>query len=1190
MRRVILLACAALGAAGSLPAQSVTARVGGEPTAVGYYQTVTVPITVDMSASGGLLLGSYTARLTWNPSVLSLNAYTCCGQTDSTMQGNFPAPAINTDSAYSFGILKFSAVSPTGVGGLVTIAQLRFTNYDTIPTPLQLSFSEMSAAGTFTNLLPILTVQNATFCQARGRWGDLDGDGNANSRDALFILTKVVGLPVNPLIADTSLADVDADGRTTSRDALVILSYAVGIPVPGQRVLLPVADAACATGSARQVAVLPNAVELVVNQVFRFTVQATDSAGRAVSVSGATWRSSDFSIAAVEADGTVTPRAAGTATITAEIGPGVTASATVTVIARRPNWYVDIAATGRPVQNGSATYPYEHPLSAFPWVGEGDTVRVASGTYYFDDDGELNAGVVLLGGTPGDTTTRPVFRNAQGYYSGLWLRGGQRTVVRNVVFHNFSEGIELDGVRNLAVEDTKFLTGQYGDGIYHCGAEMDTVRIDRSVFLGDSATRGGTAVYYSGCPNISAHVTIFRDSRVQFMDDGLYLYGADSLLVLRSQFLDVYDNGIYLSQEYNERPALVVSQSQFLRGYYQAIEVNYMRRVVVDSSTISSQTYYPAIDVYDADTILVRGTSFPGDSVSGSPYSCYSGQTVYVYRARRTELRDNVLTNAYCTGIQVEHADRVGRVVLSHNRIDGAAAYGIRASAPVIALDHNVVRNIGTPVNFAAVSTGVYIHSYYGVDSLTSLGDSVINIDYIGFNVDSARVARIDSLYVNGTGLDSTAFDAHGVVLSKGRLDITHSRVINAGWDGITATGPRAVLRSRGNVVRGSRGGGLGTWPWYWVGPGPDSLFSVRDTVQRAIGSSGIWAGLTSYALIDSAVIDTVPAYDGVYLESVGRALVRDSRVRAGRYGIVVSPGVGRVDLLRDSVLESGSGDGINITLSDASVSDSAIIRGTTVEGVAGFAGVYFQGAGRVLIDSSRFSNAVDGIEFSAANLGAVSARITRSRISSNRVYGVGLGAPGSQVSLSLWKNNIFANGVAGVVNYAATPPTVDADSNYWGDFNGPRCQPVIGCSGLSITGDSIVTQNVVFAPWDSVLNPAAPLAPPGFVASAGGVPSAVASSSFATERPAPRTAMRGARPDALRPGVAASPVVSPPPRRYGPALPAAAPIAQGATPEQQARIERNWQRRVEQLARRAEVEARQRAERENVAPQSPRN
>jgi len=790
MKRALVLPVAALCAAGSLQAQQVTARVGGEPTAVGYYQTVTVPITVDMSASGGQLLGSYTARLTWNPAVLYLNAYTCCGQTDSTMQGNFPAPAINTDSAYSFGILKFSAVSPAGAGGLVTIAQLRFINYDTIPTPLQLSFSEMSAAGTFTNLLPILTVQGATFCGARGRWGDLDRDGQSNSRDALFVLSQVVGLPVDTLIADTSVADVDADGRTTSRDALVILSYTVGLPITGQRVLLPVASAACATGSARQVAVLPSAIDLVVGQSYRLVAQSTDSAGRVVSVQSAGWRSSDFSIAAVEADGTVTPRAAGRATITAEIGPGVQASATVTVIARRPNWYVDIAATGRPVQNGSQALPYEHPLMAFPWVSEGDTVRVAPGTYYWDNDGDLYVGIVIQGGTPGDTTTRPVFRDAANNYYALNLSGGQRTVVRNVVFQNFSEGIELDGVRNLVVEDTKFLnTGQsYMDGIYHCGVDMDTIRIDRSEFIGNPQYRYGDAVYVSGCSQLAVRTMLFRDSRVQYMSDALYMYGVDSLVVLRSQIIDNGGYGISMSQEYNETPALYMAHSRIERNRYYELDLDYMRRIVIDTSVIRADSgyglylsgdYYTEnariylhgdsiyhdtdysydwMNVYDTDSLVIEDVVVRAPDDTSTYVSSYINSDVAIvrrskflnlggsYEAFYFNGRRLLADSVTMTGCAVPGCDQSEGFNVQLNGV-GASSSILRSSfsqiyRPVYLTGTGSVHEVRN-VTIDSAYTGVYA---YNVDSVAVTDNTMARVYYRGLDLNYRSGARGPSL------------------------------------------------------------------------------------------------------------------------------------------------------------------------------------------------------------------------------------------------------------------------------------------------------------------------------------------------------------------------------------------------------------------------------------------------------------
>jgi len=87
----------------------------------------------------------------------------------------------------------------------------------------------------------------AEVCHANGFWGDIDGDGAANSRDALITLTSAVGLPTGGL--NVSLADVDADGYVTSRDALIILSYSIGIPTDASRAGRGIVDA-CAPQAA----------------------------------------------------------------------------------------------------------------------------------------------------------------------------------------------------------------------------------------------------------------------------------------------------------------------------------------------------------------------------------------------------------------------------------------------------------------------------------------------------------------------------------------------------------------------------------------------------------------------------------------------------------------------------------------------------------------------------------------------------------------------------------------------------------------------------------------------------------------------------------------------------------------------------------------------------------------------------
>jgi hypothetical protein len=68
-------------------------------------------------------------------------------------------------------------------------------------------------------------------CHATTTWGDVDGNGRVDSRDALITLSAAVGLPVSGF--DLGLGDVDEDGLTNSRDALMMLSYAIVLPIQG---------------------------------------------------------------------------------------------------------------------------------------------------------------------------------------------------------------------------------------------------------------------------------------------------------------------------------------------------------------------------------------------------------------------------------------------------------------------------------------------------------------------------------------------------------------------------------------------------------------------------------------------------------------------------------------------------------------------------------------------------------------------------------------------------------------------------------------------------------------------------------------------------------------------------------------------------------------------------------------------
>ena len=67
------------------------------------------------------------------------------------------------------------------------------------------------------------------ICHATYAYGDLDGNGRVDSRDALVTLSAAVGLPVTGFAL--SRGDVDRDSVATSRDALMMLSWSIALPV-----------------------------------------------------------------------------------------------------------------------------------------------------------------------------------------------------------------------------------------------------------------------------------------------------------------------------------------------------------------------------------------------------------------------------------------------------------------------------------------------------------------------------------------------------------------------------------------------------------------------------------------------------------------------------------------------------------------------------------------------------------------------------------------------------------------------------------------------------------------------------------------------------------------------------------------------------------------------------------------------
>lgn len=109
--------------------------------------TVVVDLVADMQFAGEAL-GSYNATFTFNAAALKYV---------DTQTGTFGAPTVNATNATT-GEVRLGHANATGGTGTVVLARLRFVAQAAGSGTLALTFSEMSAASTFTNLITRVTV------------------------------------------------------------------------------------------------------------------------------------------------------------------------------------------------------------------------------------------------------------------------------------------------------------------------------------------------------------------------------------------------------------------------------------------------------------------------------------------------------------------------------------------------------------------------------------------------------------------------------------------------------------------------------------------------------------------------------------------------------------------------------------------------------------------------------------------------------------------------------------------------------------------------------------------------------------------------------------------------------------------------------------------------------------------------
>ena len=113
---------------------------------------VTIAIDVSGVTAPDNALGSFTGTLDWDPAVFAYSS-------NAGIQAGFTG-VVNTGSAGT-GHIIFNGAKPSGATGNSTVLTITFDVVGAGTSALDLGYSAMSAASTFANLLPILTVNDS---------------------------------------------------------------------------------------------------------------------------------------------------------------------------------------------------------------------------------------------------------------------------------------------------------------------------------------------------------------------------------------------------------------------------------------------------------------------------------------------------------------------------------------------------------------------------------------------------------------------------------------------------------------------------------------------------------------------------------------------------------------------------------------------------------------------------------------------------------------------------------------------------------------------------------------------------------------------------------------------------------------------------------------------------------------------
>jgi len=971
--RRLALSLAVLGltasALRSASAQSIPVTLGGQASSlVGV--DFDVPIEVDLSARAELL-GSLALTVRWNPSVLQLV---------SGQEAAFGHLTVNEDSLAA-GAAIVAGANPSGVGGRIVVAVVRFRPLVVDTTTLRVSVRELYAAGTFADLTSFALPSNRQFCPALGRWGDLDADGAANSRDALIALSASIGLDVSGF--QVSVGDVDANGQTEARDALIILSHTVGLDVSQFRVFA-IAPGACVVPVSTTLVLDPGDVTVSIGQQVAYTAIAAEPGGGSAAVTDVFWRSSQPGVAAVGPSGVVTALTVGTSTITVVRSGGDSASAVVTVGERHTHW-VDALAWNAVNQVGSSTLPFGTIQGALDFAAEGDTVKVRPGRYA--EALTVERGVVLEGDTTGGAL-RPVLSVPGPSTYSITVLGARRLELHNFRSDSLYRAMDIAFADSVLLRNVEFRQSQSGVTTI----DIDTVtalEIEQSRFFGAGVNLGGYAVEI----NVGAGLFRMDSSRVaEYGGGGLYLIGVDSIDIRHSalEHFDYYPIYACASCAGQRTSALVLSHSRVGDArYYEPVYMDGFRRAQLDHNVIESGD--EGIYLYNPGS-AVGIVSLLGDSVFAPNsywlevyrYDSLAVDSVYAVsedgttldEGRYTSIQNSRWKTSYYYGLQIDpypldSATVVGRI---HNVvIEGPdpgqcdrCYSGIDVGWGHWEIDGLTTSNWDEAISIwdadATIRNVTVSNAWYGIywggcgkTKITKL--LATDVDY---GVYAYGCAVTDSVTVDSS---SVTFDYSGIYIDEATA-VLRNNTLQSGVGGSYGIQVyNALLRTDGNRI-----GPVGTYGiyfdgYYYSGTYPVVTASIeRDTV--ACGSTG--TGILAYDAVLSVLgADVTGCRYGVRVNNSDSRLplatpleVRASTISVpsgGWYGVYAS-GNDRADVRLVGNTVTGSPTNGALYVDASSNMPRAEIDSNLVDGVPG-TGIFAEYADTVRIRWNTVSN-----------------------------------------------------------------------------------------------------------------------------------------------------------------------------------------------------------------------------------------